>query len=56
MTRLSAAEARCAGYGNQLPPADALALTCACGCVYLDYPAGLDAHEAVHGHAPGGAA
>lgn len=33
--------------------ADAAALSCPqCGCVYLDFPDGRDAHQVVFGHRP----
>ena len=53
MNRVSAAVARCAQYGNELPPANVATVLCLrCGCIFLDYPAGLDAHWAVFGHRP----
>jgi len=48
---LTAVQRRCAGQAG-CPPPDVKAVSCGCGTVYLDYPDGRDAHEAVMGHPP----
>lgn len=53
-TSTSPIEHRCAKQTSDYRAHDGqLARTChRCGCVWLDYPDGRDAHQAVFGHGP----
>lgn len=49
----SAREIRCATTPFELPDPDVRPRSCrACGCTYLDYAPGIDAHLIVFGHRP----